>query len=92
MECNTPTCKARYIGQSFRPLKKRFSEHKDYITSIFPTQATGQHFNLPGLSIDNITITILEKVRKNNESYRKERETSHIRRFNTYFKGLNRQP
>ena len=92
LECNKSTCKARYIGQSFRPLKKRFSEHKGYINSTFPTQFTGRHLNLPGHSIDNITVTILEKVRRNNESYRKERETSDIRRFNTFYKGLNRQP
>ena len=61
IECNKQTCKARYIGQSFRPLKKRVSEHKGYITSIFPTQAKGHHFNLPGHSIDNIIIKILEK-------------------------------
>ena len=71
IECNNPTCKARYIWQSFCPLKKRFSEH---INNIFWTQATGQHFNLPG-HIDNITITInLEKIMKVTE--RKEKPHS----------------
>ena len=92
IECNKETCKARYIGQSFRPLKKRFSEHIGYIKSIFPTQATGEHFNLPGHSIANAKVTIIEKVKKNNENYRKERETIQIRRFNTFYGGINRQP
>ena len=92
IECNKQSCMERYIGQSFRPLKKRLSEHKGYINSIFPTQATGEHFNLPGHSMNNVTVTIIEKVKKNNECYRRERETILIRKFNTYYKGLNRQP
>ena len=92
IECDKERCKARYIGQSFRTLKKRFSEHMDYIKSIFQTQATGEHFNLPEHIIANVKITIIEKVRKNNESYRKEKETIQIRRFNTFYDGINRQP
>ena len=64
------SCTERYIGPSFLPLKKRISEHKGYITSIFPTQATWEHFNLPGHSINNVTVKIIEKVRKNNKCYR----------------------
>ena len=48
-------------------------EHKGYITSIFPTQATGEHVNLPGHSIDNVTVII----RKNNESYKKKYDKHH---------------
>ena len=66
IEFNKPRYKVRYIGQSFCPLKKRFSKQKGYINSIFPTQATGEHFNLPGQSIDKVTVTIVEKVKKNN--------------------------
>ena len=54
IECNKESCKERYIGQSFRPLKKRISEHKGYINSIFPTQATGEHFNLSGHSMNSM--------------------------------------
>ena len=50
IECNIEKCKARYIGESERPLKNRFAEHKGYIKSIFPTQTTGQNFNQPGHS------------------------------------------
>ena len=69
----------RYIGQSLFPLKKIISEHKGYIYSIFPTQATGDNFNLPVHSMTNVTVTIIE----NNECYKKERETTHIRKFNS---------
>ena len=67
-------------------------EHKTYVNSIFPTKATGLHFNLPGHNSENITITIIEKVKYNNEDYRLEREKFHIRSFNTYYNGLNRTP
>ena len=52
--------------------------------------ATGQHFNLPGHQLSDMEVTILEKVR-NNEQYRKQREQMWIERFNTKYKGLNRK-
>ena len=59
-------------------------EHRGYISNIFSNKATGHHFNLPGHSINNVTVTIIEKVKKNDTQYRKEREKFHIRKFNTY--------
>ena len=61
---------------------------KSPLNSIFPSQTTGENFNLPGHSINNVTVTIIEKVRENNEGYRKERETTHIQKFTTFYKGL----
>ena len=80
-----------YIGESGRKLKDRLSEHIGYARSIFPSKTTGIHFNLPGHNISNITITILEKVKYNEEMYRKEREKYHIKKFNTFNNGLNLQ-
>ena len=60
--------------------------------SIFPTQATGKHFNLAGQSLSKITIIILEKVKKTDESYRKEREKVLMRTIYTFYRGINRQP
>ena len=51
--------------------------------------ATGEHFNLPGHTLSDLRITILEKVRSNDDMYRKERERYFIQKFNTYYKGLN---
>ena len=92
VECKKDQCGQRYIGESKRTLKERFQEHKGYINKIFPTQATGVHFNLPGHNLSDATFTILEKVKKEDELYRKERESFHIRKFNTYYKGINRMP
>ena len=92
IECKKQTCKAWYIGESERQLKERLSDHKQNIKSIFPTQATGEHFNKPGHSLSDLSITILEKVKVNDTNYRKERERFQIKNFNTYYRGLNRQP
>ena len=52
----------------------------------------GEHFNMPGHSLSNMIVTVLEKVKTIDEMYRKEREKYFIMKFNTYYKGLNRQP
>ena len=92
IECNKEYCKQRYVGQPHRSLKKRLMEHKAYINTIFPNKATCLHFNLPGHSSENMTITIIERVKYYEEHYRLEREKFHIRSFNTYYKGMNRTP
>ena len=85
-------CDDKYIGESERPLKIRFSEHKGYVENNKLNEATGEHFNKKGHSSSDMMITILEKVKSNDEIYRKEREKYHIRIFNTYYKGMNKSP
>ena len=92
IECNIDSCKKRYIGESERKLRERITEHRGYINNNMKNMATGHHFNLPGHSIDNLTITIIEKVRKNDTLYRKEREKFYIRKFNTFYNGMNKMP
>jgi hypothetical protein len=91
VECNKDTCKQRYIGESKRPLRNRLAEHRGYIVNRHIDKATGAHFTSPGHSVSNLTITILEQVKYNNELYRKERERYFINKLNTYHGGLNRQ-
>ena len=47
---------------------------------------------MPGHSLSDMTVTVLEKVKTSDDMYRKEREKYFIRTFNTYYRGLNRQP
>ena len=54
-------------------------------------QATGEQFNLPGHSISNMKVTIVERVKKNDDQYRKEREKYFINKCNTFYRGINRQ-
>ena len=92
IECNLPRCKQRYIGKSKRSLRDRISEHIGYVMLKKLDKSTGAHFNLPGHSLANLTATILEKVRSNDIYYRKEREAYRIRKFNTFYNGLNLRP
>ena len=92
VECNKENCKLRYIGESERELKKRTLEHLGYIRNKHLSKATGHHFNLPGHNSSNFTIKVIEKVKKKDIYYRKEREHYLIKKFNTFNKGMNRLP
>ena len=52
-------------------MKFRLTEHRGYISN---DDDTGKYFNSPGHSISDLSITILEKVKRKGEMYRKERE------------------
>ena len=71
-------------------LKFRLDDHHGYVNNHVDT-ATGSQFNQPGHSLADISVTVLEQVRKNNDSYRKEREEYFIRKFNAIQKGMNRK-
>ena len=85
-------CNVKYIGETERRLRDRISEHKTYITNDMKSKATGEHFNKPGHSVRDLRVVVLEKVKKIDENYRKEREKYMINMFDTYYNGLNRQP
>ena len=70
----------------------RFAEHRGYVSTQDDTQATGAHFTSPGHRVSDMSILILEQVRSSDDVYRREREKYFIRKFNTYHKGLYRQP
>ena len=89
--CRKPECKEVYIGETKRLLKSRLAEHRGYVTSQDTSTATGRHYNSPGHTLADLSITVLEQVRKNDTLYRTQREEYHVRRFNTLYKGLNRQ-
>ena len=91
IQCEKENCKKRYIGQTGRLVKFRIADHRGYINNQVTSKATGAHFNLPGHSLADMKFTILEQVRYNDEAYRKERESYHINKFNTYHQGLNRE-
>ena len=80
-----------YVGETRRIMKFRLPEHRGYVNNHDDTP-TGEHFNSPGHSLADMTVTILEKVKSSDDSYRTERDKYFIRRFNTFYQGLNRQP
>ena len=81
----------KYIGETERKLKDRICEHIGYKNDKFD-KATGHHFNLPGHSLSDMKVTVLENVHKRDPEYRKEKESYLIRIFNTFHQGLNKKP
>ena len=92
IECKKDNCKLKYVGETKRILKFRLADHRGYINNQDYTTATGEHFNSPGHSLSDLSITILERVKTKDDLYRREREKYFIRKFNTFYRGLNRQP
>ena len=90
IECDK--CQMQYVGETERPLKHRIGEHKTYVRRNKLNEPTGEHFNRPGHSLENLKITILEKMKNENKCYRKERESYLIRKFNTFNLGINKSP
>jgi len=89
IECSK--CEERYIGETSRSLKDRISDHRGYINNQKIEYATGQHFNQPGHGLSNLKISILEKQNNQDETYRKLREKYFINKFNTFYRGMNKQ-
>ena len=69
----------------------RLADHRGYITNQVLSRATGAHWNLPGHSLADLKVTILEQTKNNCEDYRKEREKFFIRKFDTFNNGLTRE-
>ena len=89
IECKK--CGDQYIGQTGREtIRKRFLEHLGYAWRK-ENKSTGIHFNLPGHSITDMTISVLEQVNQNNRLYREARESYIIEKFNLKYQGMNRK-
>ena len=92
IECQKERCKLRYIGFTTQEFRERMCQHLGYIRNKNSNKAIGEHFNLPGHSSNDFKCTIIEKVRSVDPLYGREREKIHIRKFNTFYNGLNREP
>ena len=93
ISCNKPSYhNMQYIGETGRRLADRFRERICYVKSAnFTHLRTGNHFNLPGHTLSNMKVSVLEKCKENNPTYREIRESYFINQFNTTVKGLNKK-
>ena len=89
IECKK--CNQQYIGETHDTAKKRFLQHRGYVRRKEMDWAKGQHFNLPGHAMADITISVLERIRQTDPAYRKQRESDYIEQFETKRKGINRK-
>ena len=62
IQCEKERCKQKYIGYTHQEFRERMFQHLGYVRNKLLNKATGQHFNLPGHSKNNMKFTILEKV------------------------------
>ena len=89
IECKVPRCKhIQYIGKTSDPLKVRFGAHRSDVNSQ-KDKAISNHFNSPGHSISDMTITIVEKIYNKNPLFLREKEKFYMKLFNTRLGGLN---
>ena len=84
-------CKQVYIGESRRLLNFWVADHRGYVSRQETDKATGAHFTMPGHSLADLRVTIIEQTRGKSDEYRKEREHYFIQKFDTYYNGINRQ-
>ena len=84
-------CQEQYVGETEKSLNQRFSQHRGYVNTKKLDQATGHHFNLPGHSLSDMRISVIEKVYSKDPQMRKTRESFFINKLNTYHKGMNRR-
>ena len=84
-------CRNIYIGETKRMLKFRLADHRGYVSSKDTDKATGAHFNMPGHALADLRVAVIEQTRGKSSAYRKEREHYYIRKFDTFYHGMNRQ-
>ena len=92
LQCDKDNCRKQYFGVTSKELCERIYQHIGYVRNKILSRATGEHFNLPGHSIHNMKFTVLEKVNSSDPIYAREREKLLIRKFNSFYGGINKEP
>ena len=81
---------ALYIGQTSQPLRKRINGHKSDIRNGNVQKPVGEHFNLPGHSIKDLKVTVVQQKPFKNKIQREAAELEFICKFDSVRLGLNR--
>ena len=87
---NCRKCNLQYVGKSSQMFSTRMGQHRNYVTKKQIEKATGEHFNSRGHRLSDFECTIIEKIYSKDPMYLSVREEFWIRKFNTKYKGLNR--
>ena len=79
-----------YIGETGRPIRKRFYEHHRDVQIKDLKKPCGEHFNKPGHSESDMVIVVIEQVLpKQDTLLRKRRETFWINQYQSVDYGAN---
>ena len=84
--------RCEYIGLSSQTLQKRLYEHHYYVRSDELTGPSGEIFNLPWHAYSDLKGLVLEKVRSSDPFVLRAREALVNEKFDTFSKGLNKEP
>ena len=57
---NCDRCREQYIGETGKTLSQRFAQHRGYVRNNIAEKANGAHYNIPGHTMADMKITILE--------------------------------
>ena len=83
-------CGELYVGETGRMLAERFREHLGDVRHARPNKEVAAHFNLPGHSLDDISVTGV--LTRSEMSQRRLLETKLIRRLGTLLpQGMNQE-
>ena len=82
----------QYVGRvgTTRPCRERCTEHRAAVRNHHDT-AVGDHFNLPGHSLEDFSFLAFEKVRSKDPFVLDARERYWIQKYGVLDKGLNRR-
>ena len=76
IQCDKENCtENKYIGETEKPLHERLSQHRGY-NNKKTQDATGRHFNLPGHTLANMNITIIDRVKTMTPSIEKREKNT----------------
>ena len=59
-------------------LKFSLASHCGYVRNQTLDKATGYHFSLPGQSLSDLSITVIEQSKRNNHFYRKKKNSIYL--------------
>ena len=84
--------KCEYIGMTTRKFKERMAEHRDYPKRDVQTEPSGEHFTQHGHTVADLRGQVLEKVKSKDPFILRAREALLIQKFDTFRRGLNKEP
>ena len=87
---NCKKCRLQYVGKSSQQFSTRMGQHRSYVTKKQLFKATGEHFNSLAHRLSDFECSILEKVHNKDPMFLTVREEYWIRKFNTKYKGMNK--
>ena len=73
IECRK--CRKQYVGETENALHIRLNGHRSDIRTNKTEKPVAEHFNLPGHYMENLTIMVIEKIRKDDVQLRRRRES-----------------